>query len=428
MAAGITQPGAAGTTIFLEDDTNADANLDADNGTYSPADIVAKGLASGDEIDMGSFQKSFRSKASIQNGDGTGTATTTFKAQNLSLEFDNAKSYSVSSVGQANRWTKWGVKVQGAAGKPSGKNGVNINFNASTIIRGNQQIYASKLKQWGSGLFQFLPNATGLTAEMINTLLESVTASITVGTPGGPYQYIYNVDITLGGSSVVSNLVGDFTERVTIAVTGSNPHHINTNSAFAVRDLVLIGTPTIADIRASGASALINPTFSGNAPQYTLIGQMDEHFSYDPVCQDYLLGSPVSGLPIRILDVDGNIIFDLTSDSLGGFSYNAGTVYENALKARTIVGTGLVVTDRGPFRTRVNLDGATIATKAGYEYFWTWPYFNLPSTFGKQLLPITNEIIPIYPAGYFNQGGEPPVIPIEASGVERIFAQVPEAA
>lgn len=434
MAAGVTQPGIAGTTTFLEDDANADSNLDADAGTYSPSDIVAKALPSADVTDLATFTKYIKSKCSIQNGDGAGVATTTFKVRNVRVAFDTGKTYLVSTVGQANRWTKFGDKIQGASGKPSGRNGAVLDCGAQTVFRGNVQIYGSMIRINTTGGIVFQPGAAGLAGELINCILEtSGNGAIVFGATGQPLQLIDDISVVMGGTGVITQFLADFIDRIRITVTGSNPNHINTAGQFAARNVEFAGTPTDGDVRYNGGTpaALINPTFSGNARQYGSCGGIvEEWFEWSPTAVFYNTGAFVAGIPIQFLDVAGTVLLDLTTDALGGFDYNivGPTVYDDAMKVRTITGATPVPTDRGPFTVRVNMGPSANPLYESYEYQFSWPYRNLPGNFGKQMLPMRGVDIVIYPAGFFSQAAPPPVIPMEASGVERIFAQVPEAA
>src|SRR5258706_10597711 len=138
MAAGITQPGGAGTGIIMEDSSHADAGGD---GYYDPIDIATKFPA--DFVDAAfPWYKVFRCKVPLTNGDGVGTAITKFRVKDCIVVFDSAKSYSVSAVGVSNRTTELGVK-QGTNGA---SNPGYLYFTGIGItIRGILNIYAGDL-------------------------------------------------------------------------------------------------------------------------------------------------------------------------------------------------------------------------------------------------------------------------------------------
>jgi hypothetical protein len=438
VAAGITQPGVAGSTIFLEDDSHADADLDGVLDVYHPSDIVAKGLGSGDVTDLATLTKSFRSKATIQNGDGSGTAVTTFEAQNMRLLFDSGKTYAVSTVGSANRWTKLGQKVQGASGKPGGRSGCTIDFGATTTIRGNMLLYGSTLRT-AVGAMNLQPGASGLSAEIVSCLLESA-GNISIGTAAAILQMIYNVEFVLGGTGVISNLNAEEIERIWVVLTGSNLYFISTGAAFNVRDGIFVGTPAAADIRFTGGveAHLIAHTWSGNAPKLDIAATgVSEWGSFNTLTLDKDTGLVVAAVPVRIVDdATSEVVFDGVSDANGGITFNndpAGSgraVFANAVRLAKHSGSGPVVTEeRGPWTVQVNQTGATLPAYPGFSYKMAWKYSDLPNGYGKQYERNMVEAIPLG----FDDAPAPAVdpiridaLPIPAEGMIQIEAEVPE--
>lgn len=394
MADGISQPGGAGTTIFFESDAHADADLDGVLDKYHPQDIVVKALASGDAINLGTNIPSYKFRASVQNGDGVGTATTTFELTNVRVMFDATKTYLVNATGRANRWTKFGTKVQGAAGKPSGKNGVVLDVSANTSITGNILIYGSLIRS--TGVLTINPAATGLTSEVINTILEA-TGNVSLGSGGFPIQVAYNVDIVLNGSAVVLLLGIAAAERLTISAGPSSPYCFNTGTGGSVRFLILIGTPLTRDIRWNGAGGeldLIDVVWTGNAPQLEVIGTSYVNIwsSCYPVTRDGGDGSIVANVPVELLDREGAVVASGITDALGNLTFGVAPT-DNAVKVRRLRFTGVLEDDdRGPFTWRVNYGPSALPAYLPSTKLFVWPYSDLPSGFGKQHLPLTDVL------------------------------------
>ena len=168
VAAGITQS-APLATILVEDDANADASLDGIAGSYSFADLALKGLPSGDYADLtaalsATLQKRYGSRASIQNGDGVGTAVTTIKDMNSGLILDSGKTIAVSGVGRANRYLELGERIDGV--KPSAKNGCELIVGGTLNYQGNFKLYGTTLQAIGTSL-TLNPFVPGLVGEIV---------------------------------------------------------------------------------------------------------------------------------------------------------------------------------------------------------------------------------------------------------------------
>lgn len=404
MADGIFQTG-AGATITLQNDTHADADLDGINDVYSAEDIDLKGLASGDCIDHNTNHRSYRFKATIQNGDGTGTAATTFKESNVVINFDNTKTYLVSATGAANRRTEFGALVQGAAGKPSGKDGVQMLMGAACTLRGQILLYNSYLKT-SAGNINIIPGSAGLVGEIINCIMQSAGSFAIGQDTTGNLQRIFNLDLTSFASNVsgaVTNWGADFAERVTVATNTAN-NFIRTGARIRIKDLVLIGTLqglTPADLSNTGVNEwdIVNPIWSGNANQYGVVNaNVNEWFGYGIQVVNRDTGDPVANVPVKVTDVFGSVVVNAITDSNGHISFGTvGDVTENALKVRRRTNAALF-NYFYPFTVQVNQTGAINSGFSNTNYKKDWPFTDLPSGFGQQFYPVY-DIVPLLPIG-----------------------------
>jgi hypothetical protein len=435
MADGINQS-APLATITVQNDLHADADLDGVLDEYWLDDIVAKGLASGDVTDLGTTaEKSFRCKASIQNGDGVGTLATTLRGKNCSVEFDTGKTLLVSATGQANRKLELGTLVQGAAGKPSGKDGCKIVLGTATTIRGCVKLYGSYLRTTAGNL-GFIPGASGLGGDMVNTILQAA-GSLIIGQFSTGYNFarVYNLDMigTNAAGGIINNWGVDYAERITVALGGASAYFASTGAKLRIKDPVLIGTPTVADFKNSGIYEwdLVNLVPSGNAPQYDnqSTQYINEWGNFGVMTVDPATGAIVSGVPIQILDAFGTELINDVTDADGHIEFGTvGDVTENALKIRRLK-IGVYDFDYFyPLTVNVNLTGTPLPGWLGHSYKFNWPYRSLPSGYGRQYLPVMEIIYMRTPSApsvppatvYFDQ------LLVEAAGEERIVTVTPE--
>ncbi len=388
-----------GTPMTFQDDTLPDASLDALAGSYSFLDLALK--CPGTMVDLGTTQKSFRGLGTIQNGDGVGTAVTTLQDKNATVLFDSGKTYQLSAVGLANRWTKLGTKIQGASGNPGGRQGCALHLGGLTTLRGNFQLYGTILRQVGSGSILLTPQAAGLTSEVIDCLIETTSGASNVqfGSGAGNIQVVYNTIVVLGGTGVLNNILVDDCELLTVVVTGTNQYFINTAATFTVADPILIGTPAVADIRYTGAAEahLINPTWSGNAPQNLVAtNYLNQWFDFDVLAADTTTGAVVSSVPIRVYDKNSVLLLDALTDAQGWITFGTGLFMDRLKVARHLGSPTSVLEEMGPFTISVNEGVGALSGYAGYNYKFTWPYRNLPSGYGKQYARVM-ELIRMYP-------------------------------
>lgn len=416
MADGVSQPGGAGTTISIQNDTHADADLDGINDVYSFNDIVLKGLASGDAIDTGcnTADRTIRLRASLQNGDGVGTAATTLKDSNVSVIFDNTKALACSTVGSASRTFEFGEQILGPNGKPSGRNGVKIVAGASMTLRGIMKFFGCTLRST-TGSLNLIPGSQGLGGLIYNCIFFCQTTFAIGQDSTGRFLNIYNLDLVCNAASpsfVISNWGADQAERVTVACA-SPARFVSTGARLRVKDMVFIGSPTEADVNSTGVQDwdFIEPIWSGNIKQvfgFVAGTYLNEWWRWLPiVIAAESSPAKLQNIPIKVLDKDGaDLTGVLYTDSEGLVTYNLVDatlgIFDDVLKARRFSGTAAAWEERGPFTVRVNLDGVVRTDYLGTQYQFNFP--RRTQTGGDQFAPIF-DVIRLVPVGGVSSSG-----------------------
>lgn len=370
-------------------DKNAEVNVAA-------AVLTASEFA---QIDPGLIRAVYAATKSLQNGDGVGTAVTTFRATDVRIEFLNGRTYSVSAVGQVNRVTHFGNKVVGANGYPSGRNGVMMDCGAIPTIRGLIKLYGSYIRQNAAGAINLIPGSSGLLGEIVNCILETTsgTGNIVCGLINQELDLLYNVDFVLGGTGAITNILANTAQRITIAVTGSNNYCINSGSPYTIRDCVLIGTPLLSDLHNIAGITdqnLIDPTWTGNAPKIDVTnGNINEWFGFNVESLSPDTGIVVPGVPIEVYDSFDVLVASGITNAQGNIAFGAGP-FTSALKVLVHTpGTPPVPVEQGPFRVVVNQGASALPGYIGYTSYFTWIYRDLPSGFGKQYFPM---VLPVW--------------------------------
>ena len=386
MAAGVTQPGGAGTTIYIYDDASS-----ASGTGYTFAEIAAAFPA--DFVDLGTSAKSYRAKTFLQVGDtGTGTATTTLVDTSSSVFFDTSKTLLYRST-QTTSWnTNLGAKV-GSGDQSSGKTGTFLYLGAGATFRGNLAIHGCTIKVNTSLAF----NGAGVTQDLSNNIIESTTgASFTGGTAS-----LYNADFTHAGTQYALAAMDVSTaERLTAGGTGALAHAFPTSS-FTVKDLAMFGTPSLADLFPQVASLggrnwrLVRPKFSGTVQKFYPWGFMSsdpdlapqEMWLFDVKCADSD-GVGVASIPVKLTDNEGNAQVDTVTDSTGQLSFGSGITADAVTVADWYQsgGTTLLVRHRSPFLLECNYPTQTgyNSNYASHRFYFNWPgYQTITTTAGS---------------------------------------------
>lgn len=220
--------------------------------------------------------------------------------------------------------------------------------------------------------FQSSTNGVG---EMINVLLQSSATGntpINVGAAASKFANLYNVDIshTTTTNQVSTNINSTTAERLTI---GGNPTAFISSgtTGLAFKDIALFGTPTTSDLRWSAAGSVLwkvyRPIWTSNAPKFSaainspsLANATTEYWRYDVKVVDRT-GAAISGIPVRLTDVLGNIQVDTTTDSDGQVSFGSGLGANMVAVMDHYVSSGTTYAQRhrSPFTCKVNTSDLT---------------------------------------------------------------------
>lgn len=388
---GITQPGGAGTTIFVYDDSinagGTDTHVAGQPHTFS--EIAASFPAN--FTDLGTNQKSYRSQVSVQTGDaGVGSATTTITDTNNSIVvFDNTKTL----LWRATQTTSWnlnlGTKV-GSGNIASGKSGTTLVFGAATSFRGNMGLYGCNVKTT-TGAVSF-SNAVGTTVDIQNCLFQSVVSAGSA--PFVPQMLgtanLYNVDFSHATASfVMSSFILTTAERITACATSPTAFLQTGIATLAVKDFKMIGTPTTSDIRISSAGPinwqLVRPVWTGLAPKFStasngnpsLSAAVWEYWLWDVKCVDRT-GAAISGIPVTLTDVTGEVQVSTTTGSDGQVTFGSGLT-ANAVKVMDhyfpSVPPSPTYTQRtrSPFYVTINVGAGSNPNYQSKRYYFNWP-------------------------------------------------------
>jgi hypothetical protein len=390
----VTQPAGAGSPIYVYDDAFSASGLGytfAEIAAAFPADFVLAGPLT------------YLPTVDLQVGDvGAGAATTTL--------VDTVGSYvkwaaTKTLKNRGTQTTSWkfstGTKV-GSGDQASGVTGTVLVFGAATALVGTHFHYGSTFRQT-VGAMQFNPSVNG-TGEMCNCILQSAaagTAPINVGSSANRFGNLYNVDIShTTAVQVMANFFSLKADRISIGGATPTTFIASGSASLTAKDLALFGSPTQSDLRWSGAGsvlwALYRPTWTGNAPKFTAATVGNPNITGATV--EYRTGvwkivdrtgAGVSGIPVELTDVLGNVIFSGTTDSAGEVSYGSGISLNMVpVMDHYVVGATTVYTQRhrSPFTFKANTSDLV-----GYNslylsrsYAFNWPGYESVTTSAGQ--------------------------------------------
>lgn len=352
MADGITQPGGGANPILIQNDADTGGGRAA--GPYSFAQISTAFPALC--VDLGTTPKTYRMTVSLTNGDGVGTSVTTLKDSDVIVCFDSPRTYSVSATGRSNRFTEFGVLIDGT--KDSARAGCVMMFGTACTIQGNAKIYGSILRV-PVGSLTLAPGQTGLNYEIVTCVLVSTAGAVSVGVSAtANVTSIYNTSIVGGSAALgaIANFGADSAERLSIALNAAGTYHFRTNSVFSVKDVVMIGIGpgTGAQLRVGGAgTTLIAPTWEQGLTitDGTHSANVDEYWPYGASVIDQN-ADPIAGLSFTLMDGLGNTVINATTNASGGVTFGAGNT-ANCVNVVSYPG-GVTHTYKGPYTVRIN--------------------------------------------------------------------------
>ena len=384
----ISQPGGAGTIIYVYDDTDATNHAAAPN-PHTFAEIAAAFPA--DFVSNTTNEPSYRAKVNVQIGDtGVGTATTTIADTNAVVIWDSTFTLKWR-ITQTTSWNlNLGTKV-GSGNQASGKAGCTLVFGALTSILGNVRLYGCTIKN-RTGSLNMSDNTLGTTRDVINTLFQSeVTPGIAtfgIGSSTKAVDNLYNFDISHAATTqpVVGSFFADAAERITICASTPIAFISAGSVGVTIKDLAVFGSPTTADFRWVGVTPadwkLVRPKFSGNAAKFAatstepiLSRSTQEMWLYETKIVDGSTGNPIAGIPVKLTDAIGNVVVNQNSDANGEVIFGSG-VTQNAVCVLDHYnnGAGVYLTrTRSPFLFEINTGAGRNINYQSRRYYSKWP-------------------------------------------------------
>jgi len=399
---GITQPGGPGTVIILYDDN--DATNHAAGSPHTWAEIAASPFAA-DFVSNTANVPQYKALQSVQLGNGANT-TSLVDATDSCVTFANTKTLTFGGTSTA-RFLTLGTKI-GTGNSASGINGGTLDFGATTSLIANVKLYGAKLKQT-VGVLSWSHGFGYSNGEACNCLFQSAvtgTQPSTIGSAGGsPIDNIYNCTFSYATTSqMIANFFVSNCERVTFSAASPLATIQAGSPNVTMKDVVVVGTPTVADFRWAAAGAVdwrfVRPIFSGNAPKFarvtgggpSLTNPTWEMWSWDVKVVDRN-GAAIANIPVTLTDVDGVVLVNTTTDSSGAVTYGSGiTAGFVPVVDHWLNGTTYAQHHRSPFTVNVNVGASKNANYLSRTYKFYWPHYETYTTSSGQLEDLSDVV------------------------------------
>lgn len=329
--AGITQPGGAGTTIFFEDNTAAP------NGLYYRAQDFAAAFPA-DFVDLGTFgRKAYRGKVTVQNGDGAGVATTTWKDTRVDVYFDNTKTYLISSTGLANRYTEFGLLATSANGEPIGYDGCHLYCGANPFGAANAanfKLYDSSIENYNAtaatSRVLLAPNVVGAVTDIVDTKVFTLAGTQAFGIGGitagilGRARRINSIGLGAGIQGHIVQWNCPDADHINFYWPNGDKK-LNTGGYVRIANPDFFGPSSGEDIRSTQATIMLNPNWSQNCIKYTQSSSFaEEWLELGCLFTKTDAYTPIQGVRVEIWDpFDKRWILDTYSNAQGTLDFLA---------------------------------------------------------------------------------------------------------
>ena len=376
MADGITASGSGATRqIMYQNDAAAPNGLwytEVDFYNAFPADFV---LVAPD---------TYQAKCFIQNGDGVGSAKTTWKGTKSVIKFDPGFTVRTHATGRVNRWYDWGTLTQDPFTSPAiygenpvGYDGLVVHFAASTTIDGNFKLYGCDLRNYQTGTagrIFLAPGVAGTFADVVDTdVLASNTMQYGNGTKSiDRLRRLTSVNLGAGSAGRIIQFNVDDGDTVTIAAPFAD-YMIKTGGRIKCANMRFIGPTTTAEAHNNTNATLLRQPAWSRQCQKGLFVMTHEWFELNTI----VLGSddaPLAGVLVELVDkYDGRTLATARTLADGSIDYTSlntiqeifgsiATPYQNAVcaYAPVVVSPALVTTQEelGPWLLKINRDRA----------------------------------------------------------------------
>lgn len=390
MAAGVTQPGGAGTTVYIYDDTHADAGGD---GAYSFADILAAlDILNPGQTDLITLTAGERVmyffSVSLQVGDTTtNAATTTLSDTNVEVFFETGKSLAYRSTQTTSWFTTFGTKV-GTGNVSGAKNGCTIvtASGAAPTLRGTIKCYDSRFVMNGAQALIFSPVSSG-GSELVNcSLINTSTGNFTIGSTPFKFSSLYNVWFSGAPTALlIANIGSDSSNKITLSATS-----LTTFFGLAVANLTFVnwafeGTPTAGDFRWGNSGStnwtVVRPVWSQNGPKFAQVGAgsmavangAKEYWQFNVKVVN-ASGTAIANVPVKVTDTLGNIQVNTTTDANGRISFGSAPTANMCIVMDHYTVTGTYnQRHRGPFLFEYNTGNSRNTDYQSLRGYAKWP-------------------------------------------------------
>lgn len=444
--AGLVQATGFGGNVTFQDDLLSLSGVqlvgynEAEMALAFPADIIADGAN----------VPGYRFRVSVQNGDGVGTAITTWKASRSKLSWDAGKTYIENTVGRVNRFTEWGLLTTGPDGEPIGYDGVEAYFGATTTCAG--KFYGCELRAVnGTSALNIQAVVAGRTVDLVDTDVFT-TGSQSYGSNAVAITRVRRLTAA-GSGSALNGRITTFncpdTDVITVAFPNGG-NKISTNGSHAIRRLRCIGNSSNGfDLQVTQSAQYLNIEWSEACAKNGGAGfTLEEWASFGVKVSSGSPATPVAGALVELIERPvsqgglGRTVVSATTDALGRVTFTpaASPRFGNvpfAVPCVLVAGSdvaGTAAMEMGPFTLRVTAAGFDVEEM---EFDWDYTLFqtNLkqynPMSLAVELKPpaapaptvaqpyFRDEDLPLLLAG---PGSQP--ITIAGGGASRCYVDV----
>ena len=402
MAAGITQPGGAGTVIYIMDDASSSSGLGytfAEISAAFPADFVA----------LGTTPESYRGAVDVQIGDETqDDATTTLLDTNVHVTWDTGKTLLTRTTETYNWMIRLGTSVYSATTGYVGVNGCDLTFGAATTLYATCGFFGCKIVCMGGAFVissQSLgdPTIEGFHSSTVEHRGTAATDAFLFADPLVSSLIVANRSVFIAATTT-----GPMFTSAAVASLGSGNIFIGNPTSFVksadiagyFTDPSFVGTPSVADIYvdtaldiAYGGWVFTRPRWTGNAPRFA--------FGYEPVAIDGaqekwyfdvkvvdINGDPIAGIPVSLTDALTNLVIGQDTNAEGRLDPEGAwpvTVRDHYADS----GLNYLTRDRSPFTLTVNSKSSPSYNSAYLTRTWVfdWPGLD-DGNFSDVIMPV----------------------------------------
>ena len=403
---GIYQAAGGNTPIVMHDNTKS-ASAAAFNAAelfYGFPHTFRKVATQGSRIAYENFTPT-GTPANITIGQTSSPQTTTWRDTNVNINM-NTGNLATAATSLSSWHIEWGTKI-GSGDEAGGTDGVVLNTAQSVLtMRGHLKLYGCVIQCQNAA--SIANGAASLDGDIQGCTL--MGPAFTLGSSTFPLANLY--DTTIQSTSTTSTDIlklffATKSKKVRMACqTFRSFLGANTTAAFKPREIIFKGTPATADVRWGGAGVtgwyLVQPEWSGNAAKFAIVASGNpslanatlEYRTFN-VKVVSSTGTAFASIPVKLTDLQGNLVVDTTTDSNGRISFGSGQL-ANAVIVMDHYAVTTVYTQRhrSPFLLEVNTGNSRDTTHQSLRTKFYWPGYEGITTSAGSFEDI-NMIVPL---------------------------------